>query len=162
MEKINGKKYRVIPGQQDPLAEFDFFSRTLSPDGVIYETYDTCHEVVTKVLEDQEKYEVEDLPGQGESVEAGKLYLYGTDVYRVEVSHKVTGNNPEDEVPELYTIYRPNPKALGWLKGEHVEKLTERRYKSKTYRCNIAHITAIGLEPDTDWPEESIPYWTEI
>lgn len=160
-EKINGKKYRIYPGQDNPVHEFGFWSRTFMPQGTVYEEYDTCHEVANVVANDPEKYQVENLPAKGEPVEAGKLYLYNDDIYRAEVDHLVTGNDPEDEVPKLYTVYRPNPKALGWMAGEHVEKGTERRYRANDiYVCNVAHITAKGLEPNTVWPEGSPKYWS--
>jgi hypothetical protein len=164
-EKINGKKYRIFPGQSDPLAEHDFYSRTLLPTGTAYEAYDTSDEVVAEIV-DNGKFDVPALPSVGTFINVDELYQHDGNVYRVRQSHNVTIYDPDD-VPALFTIYR-NPVAnMEWIAGEQVDVGVQRDYNGKAYEVMQAHQTQIGWEPDTTvalWKEvqgEEYPVWVQ-
>ena len=166
MEKINGKKYRVFPGQTDPLAEFDFWSRTLMPDGTSYDEYDTTSEVVDEIVNNG-KYDIPALPDVGTLIFEGDLYTHDGQVYRVRQDHYVTIYDPDD-VPALFTVYRSDTTGtLPWIAGEVVDRGTRRTYADKTWECLQAHTTELGWEPETTaalWKEVTVvgyPVWVQ-
>jgi len=169
-EAINGKTYRVFPGQADPLQEFDFYSRTFMPKDTEYDEYDTTSEVVTEIV-DNGKYDVPPLPKVGTQIFIGELYTDDGNVYRVRQSHKVTIYDPDD-VPALFSIYRK--EATGdtpneWIAGEKVDRGVIRLFKDVQYICLQAHQTEKGWEPDNTealWKEYipaggEIPVWKQ-
>ena len=166
MEKINGKKYRVFPGQTDPLAEFDFYSRTFMPDGTLYNEYDLISEVVVDII-DNDKFDVPPLPSVGTPVVIGELYKDDGQVYRVRQSHNVTSYDPDD-IPALFTVYRKEVADMEWVIGEQVDVGTVRTYDGIKYECMQAHQTTLGWEPATTaalWKlwiaPEIIPVWKQ-
>lgn len=165
MEKINGKLYRIFPGQTDPLQEFQFWSRTLMPDGTAYDEYDTTSEVVTEIV-DNGKYDIPVLPSVGTLVNKDELYTHDGQVYRVRQTHNVTIYDPDD-IPALFTVYRKDSGTMDWIAGEQVDKGTQRVYNGTTYECIQAHVTQSDWTPDatpTLWKEVSggaYPVWVQ-
>ena len=146
-EVIGGAKYRVFPGQPDPLLEHEFYSRTFMPLGTVYDEYDTTDEVVTEII-DNDKFDIPALPAIGTPVYVDELYTYDGNVYRVRQSHDVTAYDPDD-IPALFTVYRKETVDMEWIVGEQVDVGVVRLYETIAYECRQAHITELGWEPLT-------------
>lgn len=164
-EAINGKKYRVFPGQKDPLLEHDIWSRTFMPQGTVYEEYDNTSDVVSSIVDDG-KHNVPPIPSVGTSVSIGELYTDDGNVYRVRQSHNVTIYDPDD-IPALFTVYRQETADMDWVPGEQVDVGVIRIENGTKYTCLQAHQTQAGWEPSTAlalWieyadPGGEIPVW---
>lgn len=165
-EKINGKKFRIFPGQSDPLKEHSFFSRTLMPTGTVYDEYDTVDEVVTEIV-DNGKFDIPALPAVGTPIVIGELYTDDGNVYRVRQSHNVTAYDPDD-IPALFTIYRKETADMEWVIGEQVDVGVQRTYEGKTYEVMQAHQTQLVWTPEATlgvlWklyiePEPGVQEW---
>jgi len=146
-EAINGKKYRIFPGQSDPLLEHDMFSRTFMPKDTSYNEYDTTDEVV-KAIVDNSKFDIPTLPAIGTPIVIGELYTDDGKVYRVRQSHSVTHYDPDD-IPALFTVYRVETEEdMTWIDSEQVDKGTIRTYDGQSYECIQSHQTQSDWTPN--------------
>lgn len=167
-EAIDGKKYRIFPGQSDPLQEFSNVSRTFMPEGTVYDEYNSTDEVVTEIV-DNGKYDIPPLPSTGTPIEVGELYTHDGGVYRVRQTHNVTIYDPDD-IPALFTVYRKETSDMEWIDGEQVDLGTVRIYESVKYECIQAHQTQSDWIPTATlnilwklWadPGGEIPVWVQ-
>ena len=166
-EAINGKRFRIFPGQDDPLLEHEFYSRTFMPQGTPYDEYDTTSEVVAEIV-DNGKYDVPPLPSVGTPINIDELYTFEGNVYRVRQSHNVTAYDPDD-IPALFTVYRKETTDMDWVPGEQVDVGVIRSEGGVKYECLQAHQTELGWEPSTTralwklWvdPGVDIPVWIQ-
>jgi hypothetical protein len=97
---------------------------------------------------------LEDVAGQASNyhplpandwVDGDAAYGYNTDLIIVRQAHQRAGQNPDDDDTRYTT--KNSPKKRLWIPNEQVHKGLKRYYDSIRYKCLVAHLTAIGLEP---------------
>ena len=142
---ISGAKYRIFPGQDDPLQEFEFWSRTFLPKGTPVESYDNTSDVVKQIV-DNARYDIPNLPVKGK-IEQGKLYQWNDRVVRARQSHDRTVQDPI-KTPDLFIIYRKKAGDMTWIQGEKIDVGTIRVINGKKYVCIQAHISVLSWEPN--------------
>jgi hypothetical protein len=86
-------------------------------------------------------------------VDSDEAYGYDGDIVIVRISHARNGDTPSGN-PDKYIV--KGQSHIDWEPGEQVHKGLKRWYSGTRYKCLVAHITALGLEPP------SAPgYWKE-
>lgn len=96
------------------------------------------------------------LPQPGEWCEAGEIYGYNGGLVKCRQSHYRTEHDPED-VPALWSVYRPEGGVLEWVANEPVTVGTRRTYDGVLYECIQSHTT------QTDWqPDRTPALWREL